>query len=97
MRHLVNFNGTFMCCGEFKRNVPNVTRTSSLLYEGVIKAVREYLRAKKIALADYKSGFKTKAWFYIERGNKSVQSVLAGSETTPAAVGRWNEQFDELN
>ena len=30
-------------------------------------------------------------------GNKSLQSVLAGSETIPAAVCRWNEQFDELN
>ena len=60
MRNPVNFNGTFMCFEEFKRKFPNVTRTSSLLCEGVIKAVREYLRAKTVVLADYKSGFKTK-------------------------------------
>ena len=65
-----------------------------LLY---VKAVREYLRVKTIVLADYKSAFKIKAWFYIEKGNESVQSVLARSETITAAVGRWNELFDELN
>ena len=34
---------------------------------------------------------------YIKKENKTVQSVIAWSETVPTAVEKWNKKFEELN
>ena len=67
MSHLVNFNGTFLCFDDFKRKCPNLTRTSALLYEGAIKAVRDYLSVEKIVQADSIQALKQKHGFILKK------------------------------
>ena len=62
-----------------------------------MKATKECQRANEIILMDCSKQYQTKAWPYIEKGNKTVQSIIAGSETVPAAVEKWNKKFAELN
>ena len=69
----------------------------SIKYEGVLEAVKEYQRAQEIVLTDRSKQFQIKAWPYIEKRNKTVQSVTAGSETVPTAAEKGNTQCEELN
>ena len=49
--HLVNTDGKLMLFGEFKRKCPAfVKKTCFLMYEGVLKAIREYQKVKEIIL-----------------------------------------------
>ena len=95
--HLINTDGKFLSFVKFRRKCPAITKTNSLMYEGVLKAIIQCQRAKAIALIDCSKQYQTKAWLYIEKGNKPVQSVRAGSETVPKAVEKWNKKFEELN
>ena len=57
---------------EFKRKCPSVTRTNFLTYEGTLKAIREYKRAKEIVLTACNKQYQTKAWIYFKRERKLV-------------------------
>ena len=66
------------------------------MQEGVLKAIREYQRAKEIVLIACSKHYQTKAWRYIDNRNQT-QSVIAGKETVPTAVGKWKKGYEELN
>ena len=67
------------------------------MYEGALKALTEYKRAKEIVLIDCTEQYQPKQYLHIEKGNKTVQSIIAGSVTVPTAVERWNKNFEEFN
>ena len=65
------------------------------MYAGVLKATRKYHNAKEFVLID--SSKQYQVWLYMEKENKTVQSLITGSETVPTAVEKWNKKFEELN
>ena len=67
------------------------------MYAGVLKATRKYHNAKEFVLIDSSEQYQAKVWLYMEKENKTVQSLRAGSETVPTAVEKWNKKFEELN
>ena len=48
--HLINIDGKFMSFVEFKIECPAIAKTNFPTYEEVLKALREYQRAKEIVL-----------------------------------------------
>ena len=60
--HLIITDGKFMSFGEDKRKCQVITNTNLLMYEGVLKALSEYQRAKEIVLTDCSKQYQTKAW-----------------------------------
>ena len=48
-------------------------------------------------LIDRSKQSQTKARLSIQKKNKTVQSVIAGSKIVPAAVEKLNKKFEELN
>ena len=48
--YLINTESKFMSFLEFKRKYPTITKTNVLMYEGVLKAIREYQKVKEIIL-----------------------------------------------
>lgn len=83
--YLINTDSKFMSFVEFKRKYPTITKTNFLMNEGVLKA--RGLK-KETVLIDCTTQYQTTAWLYTEKGNKTVQSVIAGTEVVPTAVER---------
>lgn len=87
--YLINTDSKFMSFVEFKRKYPTITKTNVLMYEGVLKALIDTRGLKKeTVLIDCTKQYQAKAWLYTEKGNKTVESVIAGIETVPTAVER---------
>ena len=85
--HLINIDSKFMSL-DFKRKCPAITQLFFLggEYKAVLNAIREYHRATEIVLIHCIKQYQTKSWLYIEKGNKTVQALIAASETVPMAV-----------
>ena len=98
LRQLVNLDGHFVTFAEFKHHFPMIDRTNFLVYEGIINSIRQSQRKLHIEVTGHQKVLVyTKVWGCIYQGNRHVQSVLVRSGTVVAAVGRWNELFDNLN
>ena len=68
------------------------------MYAGVLKATRKYHNAKEFVLIDSCKQYQAKVWLYMEKENKTVQSLRAGSETVPTALLRSGiKKIEELN
>ena len=87
--YLINIDSKFMSFVEFKGKYPTITKTNFLMYEGLLKALIDTRELKKeIVLIDCTKRYQAKAWLYTEKRNKTVESVIAGTETVPTAVER---------
>ena len=56
----------------------------------------EITRGQEIVLIDCNKQYQTKTWLYIAKGNKTVQSVIAGLETVLNAVEKWNKKSEDI-
>ena len=79
---LVNTDGKFMSFVEFKRKCSAVTHTQNFDVRRGIESTQRIPEAKEIVLTDRIEQYQTKAWLSVEKGNKTVQSLIAGSETS---------------
>jgi exonuclease III len=97
VRQLINNEGMFMNYNEFLVRYPMIQRTSFLVYHGILRAVTHYLKKMNLNLANKLKLLKTKTWHIIGKGNKHVQSMLSRTGTTPAAVKKWDAEYNNLN
>ena len=67
------------------------------MYGGIIEAIREYQQRVKIELTTQWIGNEMKLWSYIQKGNKSVLSLMTEADALPASFQKWNKLFDSLN
>ena len=70
------------------------------MYEGVLKAIREYQKAKNIVLIDCSKQYQTKAWLYIEKGNKisvhdSWIGVCSNCSSDVEYLNVWSIELEE--
>ena len=94
---LVNADGNFMTFDEFRLEYPNVERTNFLIFEGIIKGIKQYLRKCDLQLSPaFKIG-DPKLWTCLRRGNKFIQQMWIRCDIAPVAVDKWNKQFINLN
>ena len=97
VNQLVNEKGTFMVFSEFKEKFPNINKTTFLLFEGILKAIKQYLEKCKLQLtADFRVA-EPKVWDCLRKGNKFIQQILIKSDTCPTAVDKWNKIYNNLN
>ena len=97
VHQLINGNGTFMTFSEFKEKYPNLNKTNFLMFEGILKAIKQFLEKCKLQLT---SGYKesdSKMWICLKKGNKFIQQIQVKSETHPTAVNKWNNIYNNLN
>ena len=72
-------------------------KTNVLMYGVIIEAIREYQQRVKIELTTQWTGNETKLWSCIQKGNKSVLSLMTRSDALPAGFQKWNTLFDNIN
>ena len=93
IKHLVGLEGKFLNFNEFKDRFPHV-RTNFLLYEGVIRAIKEYQKKVGIELISSQKHNGAKVWNIINKGNKAVRQSISKNENVPTAVQKWNTKFE---
>ena len=96
IHHLTNAEGNYLTYNEFKQKYPDV-KTNVLMYGGTIEAIREFQQRVKIELTTQWIWNETKLWSYIQKGNKSVLSLMTKADALPAGFQKWNKLFDNLN
>jgi exonuclease III len=97
IRHLLDENGNFMTFTKFQGCFPTINLTNFLQYAGIINAIKQYQNKLNFECTSKYKILKTKVWYVIKRGNKSVINKLVSSEIVPTAVAKWNlecENFD---
>ena len=67
------------------------------MYGGIIEAIRGYQQRVKIEPTTQWILNETKLWSYIQKGNKSVLSLMTEADALPASFQKWNKLFDNLN
>ena len=96
IRDLLNENGNFMSFDQFKNAHPNVP-TDFLTYQGILNAIRCYLRKSNITLSVNFRILETKSWFVLCKGNKAVRTVLDSNLMSAASITKWNVSFPKLH
>ena len=96
VRDLLDLDGCYLSFNQFREKFPNI-HTHFLEYFGVIEAIKKYQRKLELELtADYYVQ-ETKIWIEINKGNKNIVNLIAGSVATPAGVRKWNQHFEGIN
>lgn len=95
--HMTNDLGFFMSYREFQNKYPNIQNTNFLIFEGVLKAVKQYKKKCNVELIQNYSEGDPKFWVCLFKGNKFITSIFTKSEIIPTAVLRWNEFYEDLD
>ena len=101
IHRFTNAEGNYLKYNEFKQKYP-VVKTNFLMYGGIIDCwgyycIREYQQRVKIELTTQWIWKEMKLWSYIQKGNKSVLSLMTRFDALSAGFQKWIELFDNLN
>ena len=94
---LINAEGKLMTYREFKITYPNIKRTNFLMFEGVLKAVKCYLRKCDLQLSPGYKNTDPKMWTSLRKGSKHIQQMLIRSGAMATAVDKWNKLYLNLD
>ena len=88
--HLVGPHG-YLSYNEFKAKVPNV-RTDSLLYEGILTAVKCYQRRLGLAVKENFVIGDAFVWRFLYKSSvKDIYSCLVRTSETPKCTQKWSK------
>ena len=74
------------------KKYPSV-RTNFLICGSITEAIRKYQQRVKAELTANCSGKETKLWSSTENFNKSLVSVMTGSDALPTGFRKWDEHM----
>ena len=94
--HLVDQNGNLLTYNEFLNRHPNI-RTNFLVFQGLIRATRAYIRKANFTLTDPGEADIQLAIKYVCNGSKFVRSILDKNDNIPPGQRKWNLEFNNLN
>ena len=95
---LMDVHGQFLSFADFTAKFPTIRRTNFLMYEGIVRALRRYRQKFEfMSEVDFVCDVENKTWSCIEAGNEAVRNMFCETGTTPAAVDRWNNTFEQLD
>ena len=81
----------------FEGSKDPAVRIDFLLYEGIMRSIKDFQKDTGIELTDSYKTIDTKVWSIDQHGNKHVQYVLSASAVAPTALRKWDERFNDQN